>query len=435
MTAATIKIPDKLIPVFEGEYRYRGSYGGRGSAKTRTFALMTAVKGYQFAEAGMTGQILCAREFMNSLDESSFQEIKTAILQTPWLNEYYDCGEKYIRTKNGLVNYTFSGLRHSLDSIKSKSRILLAWVDEAEPVSDKAWMKLIPTVREEGSEIWVTWNPERKDSATHKRFRINQDDDMKIIEMNWQDNPWFPNALKRERERDKKNTPEVYEHIWEGEFLEYITGAYFVEQLRTATDEHRITRLPKLDSQPCWTFWDIGNSDGCAVWVMQKIGQEYRLIEFYEAWGKPYSHVVSWLKSLNLVWETMYLPHDASHERQGKMNNKSPQQMLEELMPSADWEIVPRIAQISWGIQQTRDAFPLMWFDKDRCSNGIDHLKAYRRKWSDNEKRWMEKPDKSEGHSEAADALRQFAQAYANGQLNVSNGWGKTLDYDNAGII
>ena len=167
MTTATIELPPKLVPVFSGEARYRGSYGGRGSAKTRSFALMTAVKGYQFGMAGTHGQILCAREHLNSLDESSMEEIKTAIRSVPWLDNYYDIGEKYIRSKDGNVKYTFAGLRHNLDSIKSKARILLCWIDEAEPVTEEAWRKLIPTIREEGSEIWVTWNPESKRSATN----------------------------------------------------------------------------------------------------------------------------------------------------------------------------------------------------------------------------------------------------------------------------
>ena len=368
------------------------------------------------------------------LEDSSFQEIKIAILETPWLNDYYECGEKYIRTKNGAISYTFAGLRHSLDSIKSKSRILLAWIDEAELISEEAYIKLIPTVREQDSEIWVTWNPERKDSATNLRFRGELDDDMIIAEMNWRDNPWFPNTLETERQRDKTRRPELYEHIWEGDYLEYVTGAYFVEQIRQAKDENRITRLPRITSQPCNTYWDIGSSDGCAVWVIQKVGPEYRVIDFYEAWGQPYSHAVSWLKSLGLIFETMYLPHDASHERQGKTNNKSPQHMLKDLMSSAEWEIVPRIAEINWGIQQTRDCFPMLWFDSDKCHAGIEHLKAYRRKWADKERRWLDKPDKSEGHSEAADALRQFAQAYANGQLddntaNFSGDLNYKLDY------
>jgi len=165
-----IELPPKLVPVFQGEARYRGAFGGRGSGKTRTFALMTAIKGYQWSQQGIEGQIVCAREFMNSLSESSFEEIKVAIHSTPFLNEHYEVGERYIRTKDRRITYSFIGLRRSLDSIKSKARILLAWLDEAEPVSDMAYTKLIPTVREQNSEIWVTWNPENKYSATHERL-------------------------------------------------------------------------------------------------------------------------------------------------------------------------------------------------------------------------------------------------------------------------
>lgn len=157
-----LQIPAKLVPVFATEgVRYRGAHGGRGSAKTRTFALMTAVKAYQAAEANISGVILCAREYMNSLEESSMEEVKQAIRSVAWLDDYFDIGEKYIRTKNRKVSYVFCGLRHNLDSIKSKARILVAWVDEAESVSSTAWKKLRPTVREEGSEIWVTWNLRR----------------------------------------------------------------------------------------------------------------------------------------------------------------------------------------------------------------------------------------------------------------------------------
>ena len=99
MTTATLRIPPKLIPVFTGKARYRGAYGGRGSAKTRTFAIMAAVRGYVLAEAGKSGVIVCGREFQNSLDESSMAEVKAAIASIDWLADYYDIGEKYIRTK------------------------------------------------------------------------------------------------------------------------------------------------------------------------------------------------------------------------------------------------------------------------------------------------------------------------------------------------
>lgn len=221
MTVAMIEIPPKLIPAFEGNYRYRCSHGGRGSAKTRTFALMTAIRGYMAAMNGQSGVILCAREYMNSLEESSMEEVKQAIRSVPWLNDFYELGEKYIRTKCRSVSYVFAGLRHNLDSIKSKARILIAWVDEAESVSEIAWTKLAPTVREAGSEIWVTWNPERDGSATDKRFRKNPPDNAVVVEMNYDDNPWFPSVLEDERLNDQARLDSAtYAWIWEGAYLE-----------------------------------------------------------------------------------------------------------------------------------------------------------------------------------------------------------------------
>lgn len=217
-----LQIPAKLAPLFTAtDKRYRCSHGGRGSAKTRTFALMTAVKAYQSANNGESGVILCAREFMNSLEESSMEEVKQAIRSVPWLAANFDIGEKYIRTLDRNVSYVFCGLRHNLDSIKSKARILLCWVDEAETVSETAWQKLDPTVRESGSEIWVTWNPEKDGSATDKRFRKQPDDDTIVVEMNYTDNPWFPDVLEKVRRRDRKNLDDqTYAWIWEGAYLE-----------------------------------------------------------------------------------------------------------------------------------------------------------------------------------------------------------------------
>lgn len=220
--AVQLPIPAKLAPLFTVmDKRYRCSHGGRGSAKTRTFAMMTAVKAYQAMMNGEAGVILCAREFMNSLEESSMQEVKQAILSVPWLAANFDIGEKYIRTIDKSVNYVFCGLRHNLDSIKSKARILLCWVDEAESVSEIAWQKLSPTVREEGSEIWVTWNPERDGSATDKRFRKEAGDDCITVEMNYTDNPWFPDVLEGERLNDERRLdPATYAWVWEGAYLE-----------------------------------------------------------------------------------------------------------------------------------------------------------------------------------------------------------------------
>lgn len=242
MSTARLELPPKLIPVFSGPARYRGAYGGRGSGKTRTFALMTAVRGYMFAEAGVSGQILCGREYMNSLEDSSMEEVKQAIRSVPWLNDYYEIGEKYIRARNKRVWFTFAGLRHNVDSIKSKARILIAWIDEAENVSKTAWQKLTPTVRETDSEIWITWNPEKDGSPTDTRFRKNPPANSKIVEMNYTDNPWFPDVLEEERDNDRLILDDqAYAWIWEGAYREnseaqILAGKYRVAEFEPAAD-------------------------------------------------------------------------------------------------------------------------------------------------------------------------------------------------------
>ncbi|MBZ5486915.1 PBSX family phage terminase large subunit [Halomonas aquamarina] len=238
MTTARIQLPPKLIPVFSGPARYRGAYGGRGSAKTRSFALMTAVRAYMFAEAEQSGVILCGREYMNSLEDSSMEEVKQAIRSVDWLDAYFDIGEKYIRTKNRRVWYTFSGLRHNLDSIKSKARILIAWVDEAETVTEIAWQKLLPTVREQNSEVWITWNPELDGSPTDTRFRKNIPPSAKIVELNYMDNPWFPDVLDEERRNDQMALDDqTYAWIWDGAYRENSESQILAGKYRVAEFE------------------------------------------------------------------------------------------------------------------------------------------------------------------------------------------------------
>lgn len=242
MSKVQIELPPKLIPVFTGPARYRGAWGGRGSGKTRSFALMSAVRAYMFAEAGISGTILCAREFMNSLEDSSMEEIKQAIRETPWLDAYFDIGDRFIRTKNRMVDYTFCGLRHNLNSIKSKARVLISWVDEAEGVSEVAWQKLLPTVREDDSEIWVTWNPELDGSPTDLRFRRNIPPEAKIVELNCTDNPWFPAVLELERKADyERLDPQTYAWVWEGAYREnsdaqVFSGKYRIGEFEPGAD-------------------------------------------------------------------------------------------------------------------------------------------------------------------------------------------------------
>ena len=220
---ATIEELPKITRNFAKPARTRVFKGGRGSGKTRGLALRSALRVYQLAELGVEGVFLASREHLNSLHESSMEEIKASIRSVPWLEGYFDIGEKYIRTRNRRISYAFAGLRHNLDSIKSKARIVGNWTDEAENVSEVAWRKLIPTLRDEGDgwhvENWLSYNPESPDSATHKRFIEQKPEDCIVTEINWSDNPWFPDVLNRQRLEDQRLRPETYDHVWEGAFL------------------------------------------------------------------------------------------------------------------------------------------------------------------------------------------------------------------------
>ena len=242
MTTARIELPQKIVDNFAQPARHRVFRGGRGSGKTRSLALMAGIKGYQYAESGRSGVILASREHLNSLEESSLEEIKQAIRSVDWLEAYYEIGEKYIRTKNRRVSFVFAGLRHNLDSIKSKARILLNWTDEAEAVSETAWRKLIPTIREEGSENWLSYNPESPDSATHKRFIESTPTNCIITDINWQDNPWFPEVLNQERLDDQRLRADTYDHVWEGKFLTQTEAQVF----------HNKHEMAEFEPAPSW---------------------------------------------------------------------------------------------------------------------------------------------------------------------------------------
>lgn len=385
MKTATVRIPDKLVPVFEGEADVRGAYGGRGSAKTRTFALMTAIRAHMWDMEGRQGIILCARQFMNSLDDSSLEEIKAAIRETPWLAPHFDIGEKYIRTKSGRIFYSFVGLARNINSIKSKFRVLLCWADEAEPITEEAWTKLIPTLREEDSELWLTWNPERKKSATNKRFmpsNDNGDPHVKIVEMNWRDNPFFPAILERKRQKDERERPDQYDHIWEGAYLTVVEGAYYAKFITQARKDGRFGRVNADPLMTLFAIWDIGGTgeraDATAIWIVQFVGQEIWIIDYYEAVGQPLATHLNWLRDNGYERVRCILPHDgASHEKVIKTT-------YEGAVKEAGFHVVVIPNQGAGAamrrIQAARRLFPQMYFDKDRCEAGIEAISFYHEK-------------------------------------------------------
>ena len=414
-SAPQLRIPDKLVPVFTGEAMYRGAYGGRGSAKTRTFAKMAAVRGLMFAEAGLDGVIVCGREFMNSLDDSSLAEVKAAILEEPWLAEKYEVGEKFVRTRDGLISFAFIGLRHNLASIKSKAKIRLLWVDEAEEVSEPAWMIAIPTVREEGAEIWATWNPKRKKSATHKRFRESPPEGAKIIQMNWRDNPWFPTPLQKTRLDDKAKRPDQYDHVWEGDFVTAVEGAYFAPFLTMAREQKRITRVSFDPNMRVRIYVDIGGTgakaDAFAMWPTQFIDREIRTRDYYEAQGQPLATHIKWLHSKGYKPDTadIYLPHD------GATNDRIIDASFESSFRAAGYDVtvIPNQGKgaAKQRIEAARRVFGMIYFDEESTEDGRDALGWYHEKKSDDDREALLGPE-HDWSSHGADAFGLMCVSY-----------------------
>lgn len=412
MATVKVELPPKLIPVFSGEADVRGSYGGRGSAKTRSFAKMTAIRAFMWDAEGRSGQILCARQFLNSLADSSMEEIKAAIRSEPWLNAAFEIGEKYIRTRSGRIYYTFVGLDRNIDSVKSKARILLAWVDEAEPTTEESYAKLIPTLRDEGSELWVTWNPESRRSATHKRFRDSKDPRVKIVEMNWRDNPWFPEILNRTRLRDLKERPDSYDHIWEGDFVRIYEGAYFAAGLSQAKREGRITRLSDDPVIRPLAFFDIGgagaNSDATAIWIVQFVRKEIRVLDYIEGQGQVISYYVNEMRDRGWDDAKVYLPHDGLNA-----NNVTGKRYADH-WEDAGFDVVT-IGNQGRGaammrIEAVRRLLPRIWFDEENTEGGREALAAYHEK--KDEKRDIGLGPSHDWSSHAADAFGLMAITY-----------------------
>lgn len=388
MATAQLELPDKLIPVFDGPADVRGAHGGRGSGKTRSFATMIAVRGYTYGMAGVKGLLVCGRQFMNSLADSSLEEVKRAIEDVPFLKDWYDVGQNYIRSKCGSIEFVFVGLDRNIQSIKSKGRILILWVDEAEPVTNEAWSTAIPTLREEGSdwnaELWVTWNPKRKNAPVEKRFRFANDPLIKVVELNFSDNPKFPAKLERERLRDLEERPDQYDHIWGGAYVSVVEGAYYAKSIIKARQENRIGRVGADPLMTYRAFCDIGGTgakaDAFTIWVAQFIGRELRVLKYYEAVGQPAASHMDWLRQNGFTGAntTIWLPHDG--DTQDKVFDVSYKKAFEGAGYSVEIVANQGKGAAMLRVRSAQRVFQSMYIDEAGCEAGLEAIGWYHEK-------------------------------------------------------
>jgi len=228
-----------------------------------------------------------------------------------------------------------------------------------------------------------------------------------------QQRAWYVATRDAEFSGDPEKMWQEYPSTPDEAFQASTEGLYYGEQLADARKAGRITSVPHVMGVPVHTFWDIGNTDGTAVWLMQRVGFENRFVGFIEGWGEPYAYFIERMQKLGYVWGTHHLPHDAGHKRQQGARVVSAEDELREFKLGGTWIVVPAIDNVLNGIAMTRKVFPTCFFDAAHCKDGLAHLAKYRKTWNKQKAGWNAAvPSKVEGHSEAADALRQMAQGF-----------------------
>ncbi len=205
-----VQIPAKLQALFEGPARYRVAHGGRGSAKSWSFARMVLVRCVR-----QPLLVLCTRELQISIRDS-VHRLLSAQITALHLEGFFEVQQAIIRGRNG-SEIIFEGLRSNVTKIKSLEGVDLCWVEEAQRVSEVSWEVLIPTIRQPGSEIWITFNRDQETDPTDLRFVQHPPPDAKVVQCNWNDNAWFPDELRREKEWLEAVDPGRAAHVYGGE--------------------------------------------------------------------------------------------------------------------------------------------------------------------------------------------------------------------------
>lgn len=418
------RFPKKLRFLFLPT-RYKVARGGRGSGKSWGFARALLLLG-----ANRTMRVLCTREVQKSIQQSVHQLLRDQI-EDLGLGGFYEVLATEIRGKNG-TQFFFSGLSdQTAESLKSFEGVDICWVEEAQAVTKNSWNILIPTIREDGSEIWITYNPQLESDETHQRFTMKPPVDCVNVEMNYSDNPYFPKVLEAERQQAKLSMkPEEYDHIWEGKCKPAVEGAIYFDQMAKA--ESRIAEIPHDPLLKTHCVWDLGFNDSMSIILVQKLSSEIRIVGYVEGNQRTLADYSAQLREMKLDgqpinWGQAWLPHDgfATRHQSGKSDAS--------VLGSLKWDVrrVPN-TDVEDGIRRARELFHRVYFNKTRTVRLIECLKRYRRHVS----QATGEPGKPvhDEFSHGADAFRYMALC-ADEMTNDSGEWAEPLKLNTKYIV
>lgn len=370
-----VELPEPLRFLLAKKARYKVARGGRGSAKSWSFARALVLLAH-LREV----RVLCAREIQLSIKQSVHQLLKDQI-ELLGLQDFFTVYETTIRGLNG-SRFDFSGLSGlTIDQIKSFEGYDYCWVEEGQTISKRSWDILVPTIRKEGSEIWISYNPELETDPTHKRFTINPPQDCINVLINWRDNPWFPAVLEKERLHCKATDPDNYDHIWEGQCKPAVEGAIYFKQVQEMERQNRL--MPGLPYDPMLkvhVVFDVGDRDYMAVGMVQKIQSAMRWIDYFEGPRIPLPVVSEELRRRAYNWGKVIMPIDAFSTVAQSLGKSSAG-----IMRALGWNVVDRqlIMQYQMGIEDginaVRTMFSQFYVDKEKCKDLVECWKRYRR--------------------------------------------------------
>lgn len=426
MSILSVEVPAKLEPLLQPR-RYKGAHGGRGGAKSHFFGQLGVMRNFAEPLRGV-----CIREVQNSIKDSVKNLIEGKI-QKMGLGDFFEVTRDEVRGRNGSL-MIFRGMQdYNADNIKSLEGFDWAWVEEAQNLSARSWRLLRPTIRKPNSEIWCSWNPRWDTDAVDEFFRgANRPEEAVCVEINWRDNPWFPDVLQKEMERDFQADPEMAEHVWNGGYEIITEGAYYAKLIAAAEKEGRVGSFPYDPKYPVKTSWDIGVDDYTAVWFIQEDGTHATAIDYYEVSGDGADDVIS--AALPEVFTPN--PHDArffSWDKDATLNildRKVPFQYGEHYFPHdlkvREWGqgARSRVETVkSFGLKNVRKGartgpeerinasrrvLPLTRFNNTkRVQLGLKRLRRYSRKMNDHLGTYTTELEDENCHG--ADAFGEFA--------------------------
>jgi phage terminase large subunit len=353
--------------------RYKGAYGGRGSAKSWTFARVLLKLGLEHRI-----RVLCAREIMRTIKDSVHKLLADQIELENLQGEYDVFDSTIIHRRTG-SEFLFTGLLgHTVTSLKSYEGVDVCWIEEAQAVSERSFKVLIPTIRKDNSEIWLSFNPDLETDPVSQRFIVHPPPDSKVVKVNWRDNPWFNDILNKERLHCLATDPDNYPNIWEGEHRPAVEGAVYYKEMLEVRNQGRVTTIPYDPMLKVHQVWDLGYADNTVIALVQKHLSSIRVIKVIKGNRRRIDEYSAELKKLNYNWGKVWLPHDgfSADVKTGLSTQK--------ILQAQGWDVPDRqeITEVSVdeGIRIARLTFPRVYFDEKGCESLIEDLKRYRRK-------------------------------------------------------